>query len=50
MQASLLHAEQSLLQSRLVLTQLAGKLHPAPAAAVPVPHEARLGVGPGIKS
>ncbi|OLP83737.1 Voltage-dependent T-type calcium channel subunit alpha-1H [Symbiodinium microadriaticum] len=40
LQASLLHAEQSLLQSRLVLTQLAGKLHPAPAAAVPVPHEA----------
>lgn len=40
LQASLLHAEHSLLQSRLVLTQLAGKLHPAPAAAVPVPHEA----------
>ncbi|CAE7372517.1 Scn11a [Symbiodinium sp. CCMP2456] len=35
LQASLLHAEQSLLQSRLVLTQLAGKLHPAPTAAAP---------------
>eukprot|EP00439_Symbiodinium_sp_Y106_P076222 s1342_g15.t1 len=40
LQASLVHAEQSLLQSRLVLSQLAGKLHPAPTASAMGPQEA----------
>ena len=45
MQASLVHAEQSLLQSRLVLSQLAGKLHPAPTASAMGPQEALPGGG-----